>query len=119
MSAPAPEQYSNWSFRLILVCLVALSASLPMVWVSLVKLLLFLSLFVYPIADHFKKRVDNSLTHRLSAPTMLATLIAFSPINIIFNSMIIDMVPGHFYALTPLCLGWFDWPDDSTPEVST
>ncbi len=31
--------------------------------------------------------------------------------SIFFNSMIIDMVPGHFYALTILCLGWFDWPN--------
>lgn len=39
--------------------------------------------------------------------------------SIFFNSMIIDMMPGHFYARTLLCLGWFDWPDDATPEVST
>lgn len=39
--------------------------------------------------------------------------------SILFNSMIIDMVPGHFYALTLLCLAWFDWPDDATPEVYT
>lgn len=38
--------------------------------------------------------------------------------SIFFNSMLIDMVPGHFYALTLLCLGWFDWSDDwVTPKV--
>jgi len=35
--------------------------------------------------------------------------------SIFFNSMIIDMVPGHFYALTLLCLGWFDWSENNAP----
>jgi O-antigen ligase len=31
-------------------------------------------------------------------------------VSIFFNSMIIDMVPGHLYALVLLTLVWFQWP---------
>jgi len=37
--------------------------------------------------------------------------------SIFFNSMIIDMIPGHFYALTILCLGWYEWSDSAKSEV--
>jgi O-antigen ligase len=30
--------------------------------------------------------------------------------SILYNSMVIDSVPGHFYALALLCLAWFPWP---------
>ena len=31
-------------------------------------------------------------------------------VSILYNSMLIDMVPGHFYALVLLNLVWFPWP---------
>lgn len=30
-------------------------------------------------------------------------------VSILYNSMVVDTVPGHFYALTVLCLAWFPW----------
>lgn len=32
-----------------------------------------------------------------------------------FNSMMVDMIPGHFYALAVLALGWFEW---DRPELA-
>ena len=43
-----------------------------MAWISPAKLLLLLCLSVYLIVDHYKKRVDDSLTSLSSAPTVVA-----------------------------------------------
>ena len=31
-------------------------------------------------------------------------------VSIVFNSMLVDMIPGHFHALALLTLGWFEGP---------
>lgn len=32
-------------------------------------------------------------------------------VSILYNSLLIDMVPGHFFVLSLLCLIWYPWPD--------
>lgn len=62
-------------------------------------------------------RQARRFTNRAQRNILWLAMLAFMS-SIFFNSMIIDMVPGHFFALTVLCLGWFDWPADCvTPKV--
>src|SRR5450759_1592945 len=60
MSSPLLQPRPVWSIRLILIGLVAITASLPMAWISLAKVLLFVSSGVYLIAGHYNKRADTA-----------------------------------------------------------
>jgi len=78
MSSPLLQPRPVWSIRLILIGLVAITASLPMAWISLAKVLLFVSSGVYLIAGHYNKRADTAFDRLWTAPVVLAILIAFS-----------------------------------------
>jgi O-antigen ligase len=40
-------------------------------------------------------------------------------VSILFNSLLIDMVPGHLFALLMLCLAWYPWPLTPVSEPSS
>ncbi len=73
-----PEPHSVWSFRLFLVCLAALSVSLPMAWISLAKVLLFVFALVYLIANHSNSQSDPVFDGLWTPRIVLAILFAFS-----------------------------------------
>lgn len=78
MSSPGPQPCSLWSFRLILVCLAAVSVSLPMAWISLAKILIFIFGLAYLIASHVKNRHDSVFNELWTPWAILATVLAFS-----------------------------------------
>lgn len=51
------------------------------------------------------RRLGHPLQTRITAYLMLSVVS-----SLFFNSMIVDMIPGHFYALAVLCVAWFAWP---------
>lgn len=63
---------------MILVCLAAVSVSLPMAWISLSKVLLFVFGLAYLISNHFNKRSDAAFEELWTPRIVLAILIAFS-----------------------------------------
>jgi O-antigen ligase len=66
------------NFRLLLICFVAVCVSLPMAWVSVSKVLLFLSGLAYLAHGYFTKRADTDF-HSLWTPKLvLLILLAFS-----------------------------------------
>lgn len=67
-----------WNFRLVLVCLTALSVSLPMAWISLSKILLFVSGLGYLIANHYKKNRGAPWQEIWTTRIVLATTTAFA-----------------------------------------
>lgn len=69
-------QRSAWSFRLAIVCLTAVSASLPIAWISLAKVLTFIFCMVSLIANH--KQSDFSLKELWTARLILTILLIFS-----------------------------------------
>lgn len=79
MPLTTPEGRSVLSFRLILVCLAAVSVSLPMAWISLAKVLLFVFGLMYLIGNQVKKRSAPVFDEQLWTPrVILAILLAFS-----------------------------------------
>lgn len=74
---PTVHTPSPWSFRLGLVCLTAISVSLPMAWISLAKFLLFSSGVVYLIADHWTKRGNAALNQLWTTRVLLVILLVF------------------------------------------
>jgi O-antigen ligase len=66
------------NFRLLLICFVAASISLPMAWVSTSKVLLFFSGLAYLVHSYVTKRDDTNV-HSLWMPKLvLAILLVFS-----------------------------------------
>src|ERR1035437_4773128 len=78
MPLTSPETPPVWSFRLSLVCLVAISASLPMAWISIAKALLFIGGLLYLVTNHVKKQRDSVFAGLWTPPVILAILIFFS-----------------------------------------
>lgn len=74
---PTIHAPARWSVRLGLVCLTALSVSLPMAWISLAKFLLFTSGVVYLIADHWTKRGNAALNQLWTTRVLLVILVIF------------------------------------------
>lgn len=70
-----------------------------------VGLLLYVALHLAVLRNALRLR--NSTQRKVLCLFMAAALS-----SLLFNSMVVDMVPGHFYALAVLALGWFEW--DST-----
>lgn len=66
-----------WSFRLGLVCLAALSVSLPMAWISLAKVLVFVTALVVLLGHVAGRRTDPQI-RQLWTPWALAVLLLFS-----------------------------------------
>lgn len=63
---------------MLLVCLVAVSVSLPMAWISIAKLLLFVFGLVYLIINQFEQQSDLPFGKMWTPRLVLALLIAFS-----------------------------------------
>lgn len=78
MSSSAPPAPSVWNFRLILVCLAAVSVSLPMAWISLTKTLLLIFGLLYVLAGLFKKNSPTALQEFWTSRAVLLILFAFS-----------------------------------------
>jgi len=66
-----------WSFRLGLVCLAALSVSLPMAWISLAKAMVFVTALVVLLGHVAGRRTDPEI-RQLWTPWALAVLLLFS-----------------------------------------
>lgn len=77
MSSISKSQ-TAWSFRLVLVCLTALSVSLPMAWISLSKILLFVSGLGYLITNHYPKNRAAPWQEMWTTRIVLATILAFA-----------------------------------------
>jgi O-antigen ligase len=76
---PSPDQAPTiWNVRLCLVCLVALSVSLPIAWISLAKFLLFTFGLVYLIGNHWSKRNNSILAQLWTTKIVLVIVIAFA-----------------------------------------
>lgn len=75
---PISKSQTVWSFRLVLVCLTALLVSLPMAWISLSKILLFVSGLGYLIANHYKKERGAPWQEMWTTRIVLATILAFA-----------------------------------------
>jgi O-antigen ligase len=74
---PTIDTPARWSVRLGLVCLTALSVSLPMAWISLAKFLLFTSGVVYLIAGHWTRRGNAALNQLWTTRVLLVILVVF------------------------------------------
>ncbi|CAN5641542.1 hypothetical protein BH11PSE7_BH11PSE7_28700 [soil metagenome] len=70
---------------------------------GIVGLVLYLALQARVILDG--RLLPNETQRKILWLAMITFLV-----SILFNSMLIDMVPGHFYALVLLSLVWFTWP---------
>lgn len=78
MSSSTLQPHSVWSFRLILVCLAAISVSLPMAWISLAHVLVFVFGLAYLIANHVSKRSDSVFTELWTPRIIISIVLAFS-----------------------------------------
>jgi O-antigen ligase len=74
-----------WSFRLGLVCLAALSVSLPMAWISLAKVLVFVTALVVLLGHVAGRRTDPQI-RQLWTPWALAMLLLFSACSLWWTS---------------------------------
>lgn len=73
-----------WSFRLGLVCLAALSVSLPMAWISLAKVLVFVTALVVLLGHVARRRTDPQI-RQLWTPWALAVLLLFSACSLLWT----------------------------------
>jgi O-antigen ligase len=71
------EEKSQWNFRLLLVCFVAVSVSLPMAWISLAKISLFVVGLVHLIAQNSKTPKTSTWTEGWTSKVVLLIVIAF------------------------------------------
>lgn len=78
MSYFIPQLRSVWSFRLILVCLAAISVSLPMAWISIAKILVFVLGLAYLVASQVNSRSDPVFEELWTPWAIMAALLAFS-----------------------------------------
>ncbi len=76
--ADPPSLRSVWSFRLVLVCLAAVSVSLPMAWISLAKILIVLYCLPYLIGRQFRKKTDSLFGNLWTPWAIVAILLIFS-----------------------------------------
>lgn len=74
-----------WGFRLGLVCLAALSVSLPMAWISLAKVLVFVTALVILLGHVAGRRADTQI-RQLWTPWALAVLLLFSACSLWWTS---------------------------------
>lgn len=75
-----------WNLRLGLVCLVAVSVSLPMAWISLAKALLFVFGLIYLATNAFNRRSDPDL-ERLWAPRVVLVILATFSLSLLWTSV--------------------------------
>ncbi len=67
-----------WNVRLVVVCLAALSVSLPIAWISLAKVLLFVLGLVYLVASHWTRHRDTALQRLWTTYAVLGSLVVFA-----------------------------------------
>lgn len=76
--------HTGWSFRLLLVCFVALSASLPIAMMSLGKLLLFVVALGCFIEAHLRKSPDRAL-QGLHSPRLLVVILGLFALSLFWT----------------------------------
>ena len=85
---PSPMHHSPprsaWSFRLALVCLAAVSVSLPMAWISLAKFLVFVFSLAYLIRNHIHKQSDPALKE-LWTPRIILTILLIFALSLVWT----------------------------------
>ncbi len=69
---------ATWSVRMILVCLVAVSVSLPIAWISITKVLLYIGALGYMVAAHVQRRTDPAFNDLWTARAVLVACLAFA-----------------------------------------
>lgn len=69
---------TKWNVRLFVVCLAALSVSLPIAWISLAKVLLFVLGLVYVISSHRAGHRDTALQRLWTTYAVLGSLMVFA-----------------------------------------
>ena len=74
----AIKPLATWNVRLFVVCLAALSVSLPIAWISLAKALVFILGLIYLIASVWLQRNDAAWQQLWTTRIVLAILIVFS-----------------------------------------
>lgn len=94
MTVATTDPRPIWSFRLGLICLAAVSVSLPMAWISLAKVSLFVFGLVYLVTNYFNKRSDPTLAALWTPRVVLVILAAFA------TSLLWTVVDQDFALLT-------------------
>ena len=74
MSIATTKTRLGWNFRTGLICLAAVSVSLPMAWISLAKVLLVLAGLGFLIGDYFSQRCDPAFK-RLWTPQIVGIIL--------------------------------------------
>lgn len=69
---------AKWNVRLFVVCMAALSISLPIAWISLAKVLLFVFGLVYLVIDLWAQRSDSALQRLWTTRMVLGILLVFA-----------------------------------------
>lgn len=80
------DQKSITSFRLAIVLLVAASVSLPMAWISLAKVLLFVGGLGYLIAAQFQSARQSNL-RGLTTPTVLLLIVLVFALSLLWTEV--------------------------------
>lgn len=78
MSLTPPKARPVLNFRLLLVCLAGVSVSLPMAWISIAKVLVFVFCLLHLVTNYFKQQRDPVFIGLWTPPVILAVLIFFS-----------------------------------------
>jgi O-antigen ligase len=95
MTPTTRPPYAGWSLRLIFVCLAAVSVSLPMAWISLAKLILFVLGLGYLLAGYVNNRSDFSFQRLWTTKTILGILIAFA-LSLLWTEVSMDFALSMF-----------------------
>ncbi len=74
----SPDQKPFATFRLAIVLLVAVSVSLPMAWISLAKVLLFVCGLAYLLAAQFQTARPSNLRGLATPPVLLLIVLVFA-----------------------------------------
>jgi O-antigen ligase len=85
----AQPAHTGWSFRLLLVCFLALSASLPIAMMSLGKLLLFVAALGYFIEAKLRDLPDRALQNLLS-PRLLVLILGLFALSLFWTHADLD-----------------------------
>jgi O-antigen ligase len=78
ITSETSQRPATWNVRLFVVCLAALSVSLPIAWISLAKVLLFSFGLVYLIGSLLSQRRDSALGQLWTTRLILGILILFA-----------------------------------------
>lgn len=88
---------ADWSFRLVIVCLAALSVGLPMAWISISKLLLvlvFLLLFLVP--QQLANGIRQSPYFRQWTPPVVLVVIGYCAISLMWTNVDLETALESF-----------------------